>query len=336
LKKHNRRITAILSIVIFLLLLIDAKTVIQGAKEGVELCVKSVIPSLFPFIVASYYLNTNMMGMNLKLFSPIGMLLKLPRGYESILIPAYLGGYPVGAQCVNEAYVNGAISKQEARRLMGFCSNAGPAFIFGFGSLLFSQHSRLLILWVIHILSSVLVSFTIPVKPQEAKLPTPKESTLPDALTKGIRSMASVCGWVVLFRSVIAWTEQLLSLGTSSSLSIALAGFLELTNGCVSLLQTDNESIRFLLFSLFISFGGLCVYMQTVSAAKNAGAGYYFPGKILQSSIAYFLTVIAEAVIYSDSFRVTVSPMISAVFLLLGLTSFFFIKNSSNREKNVV
>ena len=101
--KRRRLLTGIGGCIGLLVLILDAKTALQGARQGVELCLKTVIPSLFPFFVLSILLTSSLLGSRIPLLRPLGRLCGVPKGAESLLIPAFLGGYPVGAQSVPEA-----------------------------------------------------------------------------------------------------------------------------------------------------------------------------------------------------------------------------------------
>ena len=48
--KNNRLLVGVLSSLIMFILIIDAQTALKGAKEGVTLCLYTIIPSLFPFL----------------------------------------------------------------------------------------------------------------------------------------------------------------------------------------------------------------------------------------------------------------------------------------------
>ena len=119
------------------LCILDAKTVLQGATNGIELCMRSVIPALFPLLTCSTYLTGNLGIFSSSLLRPVGKLCRIPSSCVGILITGFLGGYPTGAQAVAQAYESGSISKETASRMLGFCNNAGPAFIFGILSTIF-------------------------------------------------------------------------------------------------------------------------------------------------------------------------------------------------------
>ena len=57
-----------------LLLIFDSKTALEGARAGIDLCIRTVIPSLFPFFVLSMVLTGALMGTSLLWLRPIGAL----------------------------------------------------------------------------------------------------------------------------------------------------------------------------------------------------------------------------------------------------------------------
>ena len=83
-------------------LILDSRTALMGASEGVALCLKTVIPSLFPFFILSGILSGSLMGLEFPILRPIGRVLGMPNGSEMLLVSGFLGGYPVGAKAVRD------------------------------------------------------------------------------------------------------------------------------------------------------------------------------------------------------------------------------------------
>ena len=138
-------------------MILDWNTALSGAQEGISLCLYTVIPSIFPFMFFTNLLFPILTGGKSRIFSPLGKLCHIPSGAEPILLLGLLGGYPLGAQAVTAAWKNRSISKDTAKRMLGFCSNAGPSFIFGVCSGLFFDPKAIWILWFIHIISALIV-----------------------------------------------------------------------------------------------------------------------------------------------------------------------------------
>ena len=80
---------------------------------------------------------------------------------------------------------------------------------------------------------------------------------------------------------------------------MAVIGLLELSNGCCELLSVSDVALRFVICSGLLSFGGLCVTMQTVSVTPGLSLRDYFLGKLLQTA---FSVLLAGAVVSGTLF----------------------------------
>ncbi len=319
----NRILTGITASICMLMLILDAKTALSGAQASLELCYRTVIPSLFPFVVISIVISGNLTGIRMRILRPIGKLCGMPAGSESLLFLGLLGGYPVGAQGVYNAFNNKSIRKEDARRLLGFCSNAGPAFIFGMMGGLFQQYSASWALWGIHILSAIAVGCILPQKSSSGcRLSRQPPLTVPQALEKGIRTICGICGWIVLFRILIAFCQRWFLWFIPKTLQICLISVLELANGCNEMYSVVNQGMRFVLCSGILAFGGICVLMQTHSVTADLGWGMYFPGKIMQTVISVLLATFVQRFLFSEADQCPISIGIYVIMLLIGLAIF--------------
>ena len=272
-----------------ILLILNAPTAMAGASDGVRLCIQTVIPSLFPFMVLSMVMTGALSQMATPWMRPIGVRLKLPPNAESIYLVGLLGGYPIGAQGIRHAYDRGQLSRESAQRMLSFCNNAGPAFVFGMGSHLLGSTWECFIVWLIHIISSMTVGIITPAPKQDTILVVSGESvSFPEAVRRGAEAMLSVCGWIVLFRTGLQLLGHL-GLGIlPRELAIAISGLLEMTNGCAELESISSIGVRFVLFSGILGFGGLCVGLQTKSVllGSDLTVGSYIRGKALQGLLS--------------------------------------------------
>lgn len=275
-----------------LVLILDGKTALTGAQDGLELCLKTVIPSLFPFFLLSGLLTSAFAGRRLSLLRPLAALCGIPEGGESLLLTGFLGGYPVGAQSVTGIFRSGQLSRAEAERMLAFCNNAGPAFLFGMAAAMFPQRKMAFLLWQIHMLSAVFTAMLIPSGPPRAMTVSEgKNLTLPDAMHRAVPTMAYVCGWVVLFRILIAFLNRWVLWLLPVPAQVGITGLLELTNGCCALASISSVPMRFILCSGMLAAGGLCVIMQTVSVTEGLSLRFYFLGKGMQILFSLVLSV---------------------------------------------
>lgn len=263
-----------------LLLVLDSKTALLGAKEGVMLCLSSVIPALLPFWVLSSLLSAALWGRSAGPFRFLGRLFSLPKGAESILIPAFLGGYPAGAGCIGKAYREGKLERGQASRLLGYCSNVGPAFLFGIAAPQFSSPWTGVYLWLLQILGAWVCSRLLPGK-TESQAQMGKEPP-GDTLAEAAEAMGKICISVILFRTLLAFLNPLLE--GNALLRCLISGLLELTNGCC-MLSPVAERLRLPLAAGLMSFGGLCVFLQTASVAKGLDLRYYALGRCISCGV---------------------------------------------------
>ena len=113
----------------------------QGFADGARLCVGSLLPALFPFMVVCELLVG--MAVPKALLRPQARLLGLQsEDTAAALLASWLGGYAVCARLTAQLRVAGRISARDAALLMmlGCCS--GPGFVVGYiGGLLLGNTS---------------------------------------------------------------------------------------------------------------------------------------------------------------------------------------------------
>lgn len=292
--KQKSTITIAVAAICLVVLILDSKTAFTGAYDGLQFCLQVVIPSLFPYYLISITLVSLLSCKKGAILRPFGKVLRIPKGAEIIYILGLLGGYPVGAQSIVSAYKQGMINKRNAERMLAFCNNAGPAFIFGFGSTLFIHPCNCWVVWFIHVISSVLVATITPAEPLSiASSFKCNTYSLTDAFQQALRTMASVCGWVILFRTTTAILERWLFCITAPDIEMFISGLLELSYGSSQLRAYSSEIQKMTYFTTLLSFGGFCVAMQTytVFSSANLSFQYYFPGKFLQAAISYLICI---------------------------------------------
>lgn len=301
-----------------LLLILDSRTALSGAQSAIELCISSVIPSLFPFLVLSGMLTSAINGANMWILRPLSRLMGIPRGTEGIFITGILGGYPTGAQAVYQAWNKGQLSKEEATRMLAFCSNAGPAFLFGILGTKFTHAWILWLLWGIHILSAIAVAVILPGKSLSKRNLTPASpATVPQSLKTAVVTMGYICGWIILMRVILGFLDRWALWLLPTEVRIGFYGFIELTNGCCDADAVSTQGLRFILCSAMLAFGGICVAMQTASVTGALGIKQYLNGKTLQTIISFLLSAIIQLFVFESSERAQISPILILSLLLL-------------------
>lgn len=272
-----------------LVLILDGKTALSGAQQGVQLCLQTVVPSLFPFFFLSNLLTSSLAGVPSRALRPLGKLFGVPQGTEPLLLAGLLGGYPAGAQSVVQSYRAGQISRQEGQRLLAFCNQPGPAFLFGMVGFLFPRRWMVWLLWGIVLLSALVTARFLGVTPGGAISLPAKDP--PSPLAAALRATGTVCGWVVIFRVILAFLSRWVLWLVPVEGQAVLTGLLELTNGCLMLVSVPDIRLRFTLAAGLLTLGGLCVGSQTISLLHGLSPGSYLLGKLLQTAIALSLAL---------------------------------------------
>lgn len=283
---------------ILFLLIFDANTAMNSAREGLNICIQTVIPSLFPFLFLSSLLTASLTLPCNKHSRFLCRLYRIPYGTESILFSGFLSGYPIGAKCVADATAQIGLSPRDAERMIVFCNATGPAFLFGITSSIFTQKWAPWCLWFIHLLSGIYVARLFPPTSRDLpSMPKPKPKAITQQLQQAIRTMGEICGWIILMRIATSVALKICLWRLPQTLVIFLSGVLEISNGCLMLTQVENMGLRFILCAIFLNFGGLCVALQTQSVAARTRQQMYIPGKCIQAIIglivAYLIQIFA-------------------------------------------
>lgn len=215
------------------LLLASPQAAAQGLQSGVQLCLTSVLPALFPFFVICELVmaapGADLLALPLR--RPARRLgLRHPAAPLALLL-SWLGGYAVCAQTVRR--LRGQLCEREAQLLLllGCCS--GPGFVVGcVGGLLLGSVPLGVMLYFVQLAANFLAAALLcPFLPpaQEiapAQAPALPAVSLPEAISHGVSSSLNVCGCVVFFRIVSAVLEGLLPE------SPLLSAVLEISAGC--------------------------------------------------------------------------------------------------------
>lgn len=290
--KHSKILLGTGAALGMLVLILDGRTAVSGAQTGLILCLVTLIPSLFPFFLLSGALMKALSGVKTPFLSLVGRLCGIPTGCEAVLLPGFLGGYPVGAQAVASAWQSGQLSKKQAERMLAFCSNAGPAFLFGVCGSFFPKLWMVWALWGIHIISAVLTAWCSPKVDGTASEGSFTHRANPDIFMNALRGIGIVCGWVIFFRVIISFLERWVLWCLPAAVQTMVMGLLELANGCCALGDVPSTAVRFLLCAGMLAFGGVCVTMQTASVASGLSIKPYIRGKLTQTGFSLLLSAI--------------------------------------------
>jgi sporulation integral membrane protein YlbJ len=328
-------------------LLIFPAAATQGARNGIGYCLQVLVPSLYPFMVLSVFVVKCGLSEKLgKLFeAPARAILKLPGSTAATILMGAIGGYPTGARSVAALFESGAISENQAARMLCFCVNAGPAFVIsavGAGFLKSPQAG--LILFASQLLGSTILSIISGITAKrEPVAPIQKKSRkikMSDALIASAydaaRAMLNMCCFVILFASLI----NLLRLWVTEPRSATvLSALLEVTGGCSDLAKTGAPLAA---ISFAMGWGGICVHFQVLSSVSGirVNLARFLWYRLLHGGLSALITIgLVEKFPLSTSVFCNISSPLNAQFsgsvpaaaALIGLCAVFLLSLSQER-----
>lgn len=267
----------------------------EGIRNGINLSVDILIPTLFPFIVVSELIaNTGILN---RLPSFISRLTKVlfqqPPQALTVFLMSILGGYPIGPSLIKKLYEKKEISYEQAQRLLIFCIAPGPAFVLstvGIG-MLNSQKTGLIIYisvitasFILGILSRFLKknSFSLNETASKQYIRVDFSQAFVESIDRAAKSMISICVWVIFFCCVTELLNIILSDAYIKKLLICVC---EVTTACKNL--SSEASIP--AVAAIISFAGFAVHFQVMPCIIKIKMKmmHFFFSRIIHSIISY-------------------------------------------------
>ena len=327
-------------IFMFVFLLVFAEEFRAGFLTGLRNCSQTVIPSLFPFLIASSLSGSG--NLPRFLLKPVSfftkLLFRLPAESIFAIVLGQFGGYLSGAKSASALCDSGRISESQAEKLMFFCINPGIGFaINAVGSVMLSSRNSGRIIFVAICISSLLCGFFakfLPCKTGEKRInnikSVPFSAAVVNSVSSGTFSVFSACAFVCLFSGFTAVIEACIPNENIKTLAVC---FLEITNGCF--LATKEMSLPFL--SAMCAFGGICVHMQIFASADNfrINLPLFYAFRILHAFLAFavcklliglfpcdvqaMVNVTPQAALWSFSAPASISLLFLSALLILDL-----------------
>lgn len=251
----------------------------QAVAASITYCLTVLTPALFPFMVLSAYAVHSPAATALA--APLGgitrRLFRLPGRCAAPVLMSFLGGYPAGARGVSILLESGAITREQAGRMLLFCVNPGVAFVVTFlGCGVLGSPVLGLVLFLSVTLTGILLGVAVSVRApaparEEEAPPPPPGGALIRSVNDGARAVLLMCACVVLFAGFTALLRGTGALGAMTRLlsrthtlspfgwSAVLSFMLEVTGGVG---DGAKLSVSPAFYAFGLGFGGLCVHLQ--------------------------------------------------------------------------
>ena len=315
-KKILTFIITLIILIIGIEIILKSEYVMKSVSFSLSLWKDNIFPSLFPFFVISNLL------INFGFASFLGELLKtliykifrLKGEASFVIVMSMLSGFPSSAKYIRELYDKEIINEHEASKLLTFTHFSNPLFILGTISIMFLNNKEVgLLILICHYISNLFISLIFRnyyvSKKDTSKVSLRKALNLmyekrmesgksfglmiSNAITSSINTSLFILGTISMFLIITTIIDQNINLNPYNQ-SI-LNGVLEMTQGLkhISMLPIPLEN-KTILSTMFISFGGLSVHMQTIGLISDTKIKYlpYLIARILHASISGILVYI--------------------------------------------
>ncbi len=246
----------------------------SAARDGLNIVLNVLVPSLFPFMAVSVFLTES--GLSRYVFKipsiVISKITGLNEYYCDLFLIGMVGGYPSASKNISVCVKNGEIDQKTAEILLCFCTNAGPSFLItAVGSRMFLNSDIGLILYLASLLSSLTLLAFYSHKIEKLPLLRVQNKSnysqkLLGSVKSSCKSMSMIAALVVIFSVMTSFIEKYISI--SDAVNSLLIGFLEVTFGCIKATY-DTTIINVLLASAICGFGGICVILQIKSIVSE-------------------------------------------------------------------
>lgn len=305
-----------MSIFSLALVIRNSDVAIEYMSKGLMLCVRTVIPSLFPFMVISDLLVKS------GAVSYLGRILKLPmkilfgvsgEGGCAVLLGT-LCGFPLGAKTAVAMYDTEKISLSELERLLTFSNNPSSAFIISaVGISLFGSKDIGVKLYVITLLSAFIVGVAQNIilhlsGKQRANVPcyAPRAlkgsakhkfgiGTFTESITDSAFGIFKICAFVVFFTAFLGTLGSAAeSFNIPQELKAFVFGFFELTGGMAQAAEIASEKTGTAVAAFISGWSGVSVHLQIMSICADRGISFkpYFLAKFFQAAICATLILL--------------------------------------------
>lgn len=303
-KKYINFIIIIVTCFFMIEFILNRELVFDTVAFSLNIWVKNVAPSLFPFFV----LTDILISYNFVKYLPkwfvnfFSNLFNIKKEAVLVFFLSIISGFPSNAKNARKLYDMRVLNKEEASHLLMFTHFSNPLFILGTVAIYFLNNKNLgIIILLAHYLSNFIVAIIFRNNNFNNKSNNIASynnnlyfgEVFVNAIKSAIDTILLICGTLTCF--LIASSIIINRFDLSIPNEIIVKSLLEITIGLKELSLCNISNLYLVMLSSFIlSFGGLSVHMQVKSQLVGTDISYkpFFIGRIYQALISVVLAYI--------------------------------------------
>lgn len=275
------------------------------AKKAVEMCISSLVPSLFIFMVLSRMLShlCSSCLSDMKFIRGLSQIFNLPPSLIPMCIAGMFCGAPSGAFGISRIYGEGGCSKDEAERACILANNCSAAFILSFISSVLGSRTAGLYILISNIFATVFV-YMIFFRNEKMEYTSQYTKSKPEnfgnmvteSISSSITATVTMCGFVIFFYTLSNILCDNISGITGKEaplfLNAVISSLLEISTG---ILHVGNlEGTRSVVMAASAAaFMGISMLLQTgeIMRKHKISTGNFYISKILCAIVSPVIAV---------------------------------------------
>jgi sporulation integral membrane protein YlbJ len=265
---------------------------LQSAREGLNLFLSVVLPSILPFMVcANLFIESGAAAAAGRVLNGLMRpLFACPGEAAFALTAGILSGYPMGARVALDLHEKKLINEDDAARTGILASCCGPVFMLGaIGAGLLGNPAAGWLIAASQYCAVLITGFLFSIGGNRSRGKThaiaPQEgisvmAALGNSIKKTVDTLWAVGGYIILFSVVSALLKhynafvivdtlaspvlKLFKMEPTLAQPLAI-GVIEMTNGCNAVASAAATlQNRCAAMAMLVSFGGLCIQAQSM------------------------------------------------------------------------
>lgn len=298
-----KKILSLLCVLGLILILSSPDLCSLGMTNGIKVCLYTILPSFFPFLVITNTLVKYDLFRYISVFTyPVfKRLFGVTRNGSFVAMTGFICGYPIGIKTAKDMLNTGNISYAEYLHLIKFCNNPSLPFVINYVSYsilnnTFPSWKLLLCIYgasiIAGIIFNIIYNFNFSKIELQALPLSNGNASDHNVFISAFYTIINLSAYVLLFSIVITYIQYILK--NNSLFKTIIITLTEITSG-INYLSSLPDILNYLpLIILALVSGGLSITAQSLSFFEKKAEYYsYFRGKLLcitLSLILYFIT----------------------------------------------